>query len=94
MAYYLVIMERNKYVRDIEYKISKTVEANNPTEAHEIAENIANSNFSDEEISNHGKYIAIEIKYIYKPKDEQVEIFDRRKLVQEVLEQTKEEYHF
>lgn len=70
MAYYFVIMERNKYVRDIEYKASKAVEANNPIETQEIAENIANENLSDEEISNHGKYIAISIEYIFNPQGE------------------------
>ncbi|EFC6125631.1 TPA: hypothetical protein OZ525_004636 [Escherichia coli] len=78
MAYYLVIMERNKYVRDIEYKASKTVEANNPIEAQEIAENIANENLSDEEISNHGKYIAISIEYIFNPQGETLSRFSHR----------------
>ncbi|MFP1557160.1 hypothetical protein ACLB1T_02710 [Escherichia coli] len=93
MAYYLVIMERNKYVRDIEYKASKTVEANNPIQAQEIAENIANSIFSDEEISSNGKYIAVEIKYIHKPRDEQVNNIDRRRLVQGVWERAEEYRH-
>ncbi|EKT0164481.1 hypothetical protein QDF31_000486 [Escherichia coli] len=90
MAYYLVIMHRDRYTAGVANKCSELIETSNPIEAKGRAEAIANGRLSPDEIAVEGKYFAVDVKYIYKPKEEPINNIDRRKLVQEVWERTEE----
>lgn len=61
MAYYLVIMHRDRYTAGVANKCSELIETNNPIMAKEQAEAIANGRLSPDEIAAEGKYFAVDI---------------------------------